>query len=138
MTIDPARVLRALALHVESLDDGSYLVTGGAEPHVVTGSLCDCADAFFNRAPCKHVVACHIHRRLDPRVVEALRAIGRALEELEIPSAKERMKEGGRVGGKGSGNLPEASERVGHGDVRDLVGSAVEGHWHELEQTHVL
>jgi N6-adenosine-specific RNA methylase IME4 len=45
--------------------------------------------------------------RKDFTLSEAV-AIKRALEPLERAAAKERQREGGRQGGKGSGNLPEA------------------------------
>jgi ParB family chromosome partitioning protein len=48
-------------------------------------------------------------------------ALGSALEELERTGAKRRQQEGGRSGGKASGNLPEASK----GDTRDKVAAAV-------------
>jgi ParB family chromosome partitioning protein len=48
-------------------------------------------------------------------------ALGKALEELEQPEAKERQRAGGRAGGKGSGKLPEGST----GDTRDRVGAAL-------------
>lgn len=72
-TVDPARVRRALALDVQELEDGSYLVTGGSEPHVVRGRQCDCPDARFHRGPCKHRAAVYLARQLDERVREALR-----------------------------------------------------------------
>jgi N6-adenosine-specific RNA methylase IME4 len=46
--------------------------------------------------------------RKDFTLSEAV-AIKRALEPLETAAAKERQREGGRVGGKASGNLPQAS-----------------------------
>jgi ParB family chromosome partitioning protein len=58
--------------------------------------------------------------RKDFTVSEAV-AIGQALEELERTEAKKRQREGGRSGGKASGNLPEASK----GDTRDKVAAAV-------------
>jgi hypothetical protein len=48
-------------------------------------------------------------------------ALGKALEALERPKAKERQQAGGRAGGKGSGKLPEAET----GDVRDRVAEAL-------------
>ena len=76
LMLDPARVQRALALDVEPIVDG-YLVTGGAEPHVVRGRECDCLDARFHRGPCKHRVATYLHRQLDERVRDALRSLTR-------------------------------------------------------------
>ena len=69
-------------------------------------------------------------------------AVGMALEYLEVPSAEERRKAGNARGGKGgevTGKLPETSEKIGHGDVRDLVGSAVgmSGHTYHRAKTVV-
>ena len=55
-------------------------------------------------------------------------AIGRALEALEIPKAKERMADGGRKAAPGrpaerSGDSSEVSRRPP--EVRDMVGAAV-------------
>ena len=77
VSIDPDRILRALALSVEWLTDGRYLVTGGASPHIVkrtsSGWTCDCLDSVYNRGqPCKHRLARHIHQRLHPTVVDSL------------------------------------------------------------------
>ena len=47
--------------------------------------------------------------RLNLTLSEAV-AIKRALEPIEREAAKERQREGGRIGGKGSGKLPEASK----------------------------
>jgi hypothetical protein len=82
-SIDPERLRRALTLRVEHLDDGTHVVTGGAERHEVHGAACDCADAFFRRSgACKHLLAVHLYRKLDARVLEALR-------ELVHPQAAE-------------------------------------------------
>lgn len=61
----------------------------------------------------------NIHR-LEPTPSEKV-ALGRRHKRHEGAAAKERLKEAGRVGGKGSGKLPEAST----GDTRDKVGAAV-------------
>jgi ParB family chromosome partitioning protein len=53
-------------------------------------------------------------------VVEAVN-VGRDLEELERDAAKQRQRDGGRNGGKGSGKLPEPST----GDTRDKVAAVV-------------
>jgi hypothetical protein len=71
--VDPARLARALELDVATLGDGSSVVTGGAEPHVVEGQECDCADSRFHDGPCKHRLAVYLHRTLYPAVLEALR-----------------------------------------------------------------
>ena len=58
--------------------------------------------------------------RLDFTPSEAVE-IGRALEELERPKAKERQKLSEGRGQKRSGNLPDLNQ----GDTRDKVGKAV-------------
>lgn len=50
-----------------------------------------------------------------------LASLGKKIEALERPAAKERLKEAGKAGGKGSGKLPEASK----GDTRDKVAAAL-------------
>ena len=76
MTLDPARLRRALPLSVEELDGSAFVVTGGSQPHTVrhtlTGWRCDCADARFHRGACKHRMAVYLARRLDRRIREAL------------------------------------------------------------------
>ena len=57
--------------------------------------------------------------RKDFTLSEAV-AIKRALEPLERAAAKERQREGGRRGGKGSGKLPEASK----GNAADKAAKA--------------
>jgi hypothetical protein len=47
--------------------------------------------------------------------------MGESLEVMERAEAKERLKEAGRLGGKGSGNLPDPST----GRVRDHIGAAL-------------
>lgn len=85
--IDPARLARALELDVATLDDGSSVVTGGAEPHVLHGQLCDCADAIYGRSgPCKHRLATYLHRTLHPAVLEALRALATDPQEAACPA----------------------------------------------------
>jgi hypothetical protein len=74
VSVDPARVARALHLDVEPLGPGAYRVSGGREPHVVRGTDCDCADARFHRGPCKHRIAIHV-ATLHPAVRSALRKI---------------------------------------------------------------
>jgi len=75
MTVDPGRTRRALGLTVEELDDDAYLVSGGAQPHVVRGRECDCTDSVYHDGPCKHRVAVYLHRQLDARVRAALREV---------------------------------------------------------------
>ena len=70
-----------------------------------------------------------------PRPSEKV-AVGRALEELEIPSAAERRAATLRQGSDAPRSVPvngtgeqlgavKFTGPIGHGDVRDLVGSAV-------------
>ena len=59
-----------------------------------------------------------IRKDLEPS--EAV-ALGEALEKRERQRAKKRLKEAGKLGGEGSGKLPEASK----GQTRDKVGNAV-------------
>jgi len=78
-TVDPGRTRRALSLQVEELEDGAFLVSGGAQPHVVQGRRCDCTDAVYFGGPCKHRMAVYLHRQLDARVRAALlQAVGAA------------------------------------------------------------
>lgn len=73
-TVDPERLRRALPLDVARLDDGSHVVTGGADPHHVRGRECDCLDTQFSGEVCKHRLSVYLHARLDGRVLAALRA----------------------------------------------------------------
>jgi len=57
----------------------------------------------------------------EPMKPSELVALGRAIESLEREAAKKRLREAGRLGGKGSGKLPEAST----GDTRDKVADAL-------------
>ena len=56
VTTDPRRLARAVHLDAERLADGSWRVTGGTAPHIVSadGSECACADFAMRRAVCKH------------------------------------------------------------------------------------
>ncbi len=62
-------------LDVVTLEDGNYLVTGGAQPHVCNAAAtsCDCPDFAF-----RHVVCSHLTRVLLAQgaaaALEALRA----------------------------------------------------------------
>lgn len=66
--------------------------------------------------------------RKDMTTMEMV-AIGRELEEMVRPEAKERQKEGGSVGGKGgkeaSVNVTEPSDKPERTYTRDIVGAAV-------------
>ena len=89
-TLDPGRTGRALSLRVEQLSDGEYVVSGGAREHVVEhdgdGWSCSCPDSHFHAGEvCKHRLSVHLHRRLDGRVLDALRS---AVEVLLTQSMK--------------------------------------------------
>ena len=76
MTLDPQRLARALTLTVDPIENDTYVVTGGSEPHGVRpvgdGWECDCEDAKYNDGPCKHRMAVYLSRRLDSRILTAL------------------------------------------------------------------
>jgi N6-adenosine-specific RNA methylase IME4 len=61
--------------------------------------------------------------RKDFTLSEAV-AIKRDLEPLEKAAAKERLREAGRLGGKGSGNLPEASKGRAADKAAKVTGKA--------------
>jgi N6-adenosine-specific RNA methylase IME4 len=64
----------------------------------------------------------NVHRK-DFTLSEAV-AVKRALEPLERHAAKERQREGGQVGGKGSGKLPEASKGNAADKAAKVAGMA--------------
>ncbi len=107
-SVDPRRVRRALELHTEDLGDGSYLVTGGAAPHVVQRGVCDCPDEHYGRSgACKHRLAVYLARQIHPRVLEALRAAIAPRQEDTLVGPRQ----GGTVdqfkpGGSGAGPDP--------------------------------
>lgn len=73
-TVDPGRVRRALALDVDELEDGSFVVRGGSIPHHVRGTECDCPDSVYRPdRVCKHRLSVYLARQLDERVRQALR-----------------------------------------------------------------
>ncbi len=51
------RVARAVFLDCVRQDDGTWLVTGGAQPHVVNAAVtsCDCPDHQLRGGSCKHL-----------------------------------------------------------------------------------
>src|ERR1051326_3030789 len=93
-------------LVVESLGDGRFNVSGGAEPHIVTvhpnGPLCDCKDFQFGKRRgrgCKHidrVVAVQAAGEFIPPAVEVpgLEEGGPGLER-DVPPPKELATPGG-------------------------------------------
>lgn len=82
------RLARAVYLHAEPLADGTWRVSGGAEPHAVNlaAGTCDCADFTVRGGPCKHVAACRL-RSGDPETLEALRAV--------VPMPRRARRKGG-------------------------------------------
>lgn len=73
-TVDPGRVRRALVLDVQELEDGTFVVHGGGEPHHVRGRECDCPDSLYRPdRVCKHRLSVYLARQLDERVRAALR-----------------------------------------------------------------
>ena len=78
VTIDPTRLRRAIWLDVKPVAPDRYLVTGGADGHVVVVDggwvRCDCLDFSIYGDGCKHALACRPHGG-DPTVVVALRQL---------------------------------------------------------------
>ena len=80
MIVDPARLLRALALRVEGVSSNVYGVSGGREPHTVTTDdvpwQCDCPDSVYRpNIRCKHLVAVYFARQLASPVRRVLRQV---------------------------------------------------------------
>ena len=74
--VDPARLVRALDLEVETLGPDTYRATGGREPHTVTTDnvpwRCDCPDGAYRPGiRCKHVVAVYFAQQLAGQVLTA-------------------------------------------------------------------
>lgn len=75
MTLDPARLHRALFLDAERIGDGLWSVRGGAAPHSVTPDACDCYDFTMHPdADCKHRLAVRLSA-LDAELLDGLRAL---------------------------------------------------------------
>ena len=75
--IDIDRLARAAHLHVEPRGE-SWIVTGGAAPHVVRedGTVCDCLDAIALRGGrCKHRLAVALAMGLDGELLAGLRVL---------------------------------------------------------------
>lgn len=73
--VDAGRLSRALHLSAEPLDEGAWLVSGGAAYHVVAADTsCDCVDYATRRTRCKHVLAVAL-ARLDRDLLAGLRAL---------------------------------------------------------------
>ena len=77
-TIDPGRLARAVWLDVEPEGFQRYVVTGGADGHVVEISggwvRCDCPDFAIRGDACKHALAVSLTCGA-PDVVRALREL---------------------------------------------------------------
>lgn len=75
VAVDVRRLARALYLECERETAGRYVVTGGAQAHVVEFGeepSCDCTDFAVRGGPCKHLLCARL-ARLDAEIVEALR-----------------------------------------------------------------
>jgi hypothetical protein len=90
--IDPARLVRALALTVRRTERGRFAVTGGGEVHYVDLTdpqceRCDCGDHAWHQAVCQHLLACLL-REGDERIVRAVERLVRM-----ITSENERLRD---------------------------------------------
>ena len=68
------RLARAVWLDCETLGLGRWLVSGGAESHVVENDTCECWDARAGHT-CKHRLRATCLELLPPEVLAALREI---------------------------------------------------------------
>ena len=79
---DPYRLRRARELDVESLAPGSWQITGGLEPHIVSkvddAYRCDCPD-FAKGNTCKHILATR-NAQSDTPVRQAMARIDEAMD----------------------------------------------------------
>lgn len=77
--IEIGRLRRALALKVAPAGRGSWLISGGAEPHHVTRAgdfyACDCVDFRLRGGTCKHIAASRLFDALDAELLAALREL---------------------------------------------------------------
>ena len=80
---------KTLPLTVERVGAGTYRVSGGSAPHVVSvgpeTARCDCGDFRFRSRPCKHLMVVIQHLIAAP--LEEVRAVaaGPGLER-DVPS----------------------------------------------------
>lgn len=90
---DTARLARACHLDVERVTSGTWVVSGGARPHLVAAdaSSCDCTDFGVRGGPCKHILAV----RLQAGDAETLRAL-RALVAAPRPARRRADDQRGR------------------------------------------
>ena len=79
--MDTTRLTRAVFLEAHRVGPGRWIVTGGAEPHVVTMAeggafACDCRDHAVHGGVvgCKHTLRVRL-ARADTDVLEALREV---------------------------------------------------------------
>jgi hypothetical protein len=74
--VDLGRLARAVHLDAERLTDGRWLVSGGAQPHIVDldAGSCDCADSAVRGGPCKHLQRVRLALG-DAAALERLRAL---------------------------------------------------------------
>ena len=76
--IDSARLQRAIWLDIQPVAPGRYLVSGGADDHVVETDgghvICHCPDSPRAGDGCKHSLALRL-RAGDGEVIDALRML---------------------------------------------------------------
>ena len=99
--IDGRRLRRAIWLKIQPVS-GGYLVSGGADDHIVEidgGYVrCDCFDAQLNGDKCKHALCVRLHHG-DSDVVKGLRALvappdGRSARRRTRPDRPEDLDSG--------------------------------------------
>ena len=73
---DLERLAKAIHLDAEHLDSGEWLVSGGAQTHLVNagGESCDCQDSIIRGGVCKHQLIVKL-RTGDVETLRALRAL---------------------------------------------------------------
>ncbi|HEU4589047.1 MAG TPA: SWIM zinc finger family protein [Gemmatimonadales bacterium] len=91
--VDPSRLERGLALHLERVGDGQYRATGGTQDHWVdlynaAHPRCDCGDHLWREQVCKHILAAML-REGDERIVAAVAELVRRLR-AEVGTLRER------------------------------------------------
>ena len=77
VAIDPRRLARSLYLEIERETAGRYVVTGGAQGHVVElgeEPRCDCVDFQVHGSACKHLLRVRLATG-DAAIIEALQLL---------------------------------------------------------------
>ncbi len=103
--IDPGRLHRAIWLATERMGPGRYEVTGDRDSHLVdlTAGGCDCRDAAYRLAICKHELAARL-REGDEVVIRALRLI----VPEPVGSSRRAVRPSNRRSGRGTLGVSEA------------------------------